>query len=118
MLFRSDSGAHSRSKGAGASRTMQTSLYHFAARCGVGRHWQGCRPTPNSRRLKAASVKVPRMRCRRVEARRGRGVSWCSVSRLDRRIAEAKGDTAGAIKAFHHGVPRRIGSAITNPRLA
>jgi hypothetical protein len=81
------------------SRTMQTSLYHFARGAALAATGKAAEAEAELAALKASSAKVPK------DAMVGASnlaadVLIVAVGDLTARIAEARGDTAGAIKAY------------------
>ena len=98
------------------SRVMQTSLYHFARGAALAATGKPADAETELAALKAASVKVPKDAMVGA-SNQAADVLVVAVADLTARIAEAKGDTAGAIKAFTAAMPRRIGSATTNHRI-
>jgi hypothetical protein len=81
------------------SRAMQTSLYHFARGAALAATGKPADAEAELAALKAASVKVPKDAMVGA-SNQAADVLVVAVADLTARIAEAKGDTAGAIKAF------------------
>ena len=79
---------------------MQTALYHFARGAALAATGKAAEAEAELAALKAASAKVPEGRDGRRRRTRPRMCSPWPIADLTARIAEAKGDTAGAIKAF------------------
>jgi hypothetical protein len=81
------------------SRVMQTSLYHFARGAALAATGKPAEAEAELAALKAASAKVPKDAMVGA-SNQAADVLVVAVADLTARIAEAKGDTAGAIRAF------------------
>ena len=81
------------------SRTMQTSLYHFARGAALAATGKAAEAEAELAALKASSAKVPKDAMVGA-SNQAADVLIVAVADLTARIAEAKGNTAAAIKAY------------------
>ena len=114
VLVRFGSGRRSsRPRRRAPTRVMQSALYHFAHGAALAATGKAAEAEADLAALKAAAAKMPKDAMVGA-ANTAVDVAAVAIADLTARIAEAKGDTAGAIKGFTAAVAAEDRSATTS----